>query len=295
MAMLPRALVLGCSVTACTPVVAPPTPHPPIPGLTPPQGKIDLAVEDAPEIRIASDAVALGAAVVLPLQAGRPAPDAYVRHVSPALRDALAPAALRVREHHDGDILDSQAHATILADRATPFATLGDTLFTATKAGFTSFTLVVHAGDERRGQFFGVPLAWFAYDRTIKITRPVEVLLRVRDDAVVTSIGGGSEHTIQNRSTCAPPPARCHDLAAVTDFAARARQLLPHEVVVTLRVDGDVPLQAVVDLLDAVRGPDCRLSRAVVGGEKVPDTCLFWQPILDLDPPLRFTSDQPDP
>lgn len=288
----PRALVLAAALLAgCTPLEAPPAPLQPIPGLTPPRSTTDISDDEpGPELRITALAIAFAAADVLPLIAGRPAPDAFTRHVSPPLRDALAPAAARVRIRRDSDILDHHAHMRVLADRATPFATLGDALFTATKAGFTSFALTVQDDHQRRNQSFGVPLAWFDYDRDIKISRPVEVLLRVRPDAVLASVAGGAEHTIPNRTACDPPPAGCHDLAAITDFAARTKELLPNEVVVTLRVADELPLQAVVAVIDAVRGPGCRLSRAVKG-EKVPDDCLFWQPILDRDPPLRFTSD----
>ena len=64
------------------------------------------------------------------------------------------------------------------------------------------------------------------------------------------------------------------------------KKLYPREVVARFHVDGDVTVQALVSLIDLVRGEGCALLGPIIKGERVPDECLFWQPVVDLSPPL---------
>jgi hypothetical protein len=124
-------------------------------------------------------------------------------------------------------------------------------------------------------------------DPDIKRERPLNPVFTVRPDGVSVSLGGWSERRFGLAAACPPAPNGCYDYAAIGAYAAELKAMVPNEVVATFRVDGAVPLQAVVTLIDAVGGVDCRISRALAG-ERVPDECLFWQAIVNLDPPLRL-------
>ena len=247
-------------------------------GVTPPRGKIDVTPHgDGPELRLTLTEMAVDGAPLFPLERGRHAIRDFPGHVSPALRAALEAAGRRRREQAERDGRPWDDKIRVLADRATPFATLADALYTASKAGFRSFELVEHDGRELRGQHFGVPLAWFAPD-DYKRERALDFRFVLRPDSVTVQLAGGGVYRLEDR-------------AGIRDHVHKVKQLYPNEVVSSFRVDGDVPLQAVVSLLDTVSGETCRLSRALKG-EKVPDDCLFWQPILDLEPPLDVDSDK---
>lgn len=266
--------------------------EPPVPaihGLTLPHGAIDLAPRGGPEIRATAAALAVEGAEVLALSGGRPAPGAFVDHVAPALHAALAPLARRGREQAARDGGSWDARATVLADRATPFATLADTLYTAARAGFDDFDLVVRDGPQLRGQPLAVPRRWFPDDGVIRDERPLQLVFVVRADGVEASIAGQSVRTFPRAASCDPWPASCHDLPALAAFAAATKKLYPMEVVATFRVEGEVSLQAVVALVDAVRGEGCRLSGALAG-EALPSACLFWQAVVDREPPLPVVS-----
>ena len=48
------------------------------------------------------------------------------------------------------------------------------------------------------------------------------------------------------------------------------------------RIDG-IDLSAPPDnpTMDALRGNECKLLKAIQGDEEVPKECLFWQPIIE--------------
>lgn len=70
-----------------------------------------------------------------------------------------------------------------------------------------------------------------------------------------------------------------YDYAALEALAHKYKQAFPEESVVTLSAEGKVPLAALVQTMDALRGKDCHLARAAVG--EVPPECLFWQPVVE--------------
>ena len=51
-----------------------------------------------------------------------------------------------------------------------------------------------------------------------------------------------------------------------------------------MRVDGDVTLQALVSVIDVVRGDGCLLTGGFMG-DPIPDVCLFFVSIVDVAPP----------
>ena len=71
-----------------------------------------------------------------------------------------------------------------------------------------------------------------------------------------------------------------YDYAALEGKAKQFKQLFPHETVVTLSAENNIPMQALVKTMDALRGTECRLLKAMQG-EEVPPECLFWQPIVE--------------
>ena len=72
-----------------------------------------------------------------------------------------------------------------------------------------------------------------------------------------------------------------YDYAALEAKAKEYKQLYSHETVVTISAENDIPLQSIINTMDALRGRDCQLMNAVSGNEEVPPECLFWSPIVE--------------
>ncbi len=72
-----------------------------------------------------------------------------------------------------------------------------------------------------------------------------------------------------------------YDYAALEVKAQEYKRLFPHETVVTISAENDIPLQAIIGTMDALRGQECQLLNAVSAGEEVPETCMFWSPIVE--------------
>lgn len=247
-----------------------------------PRGTIDLPPRGGLEIRVAGDVLSVGDAAVLALREGRITGGVEADRVVPTLRVALASRAVNVAQEPNLP----EVWASVRAHRHTPFVTLGLVLHTAVRAGFTDFELVVDDGARERGQPISVPLEWDPPPSEWILERPLGVVFVVHADTVEASVKGEPVRRFAALASCPTAPAGCHDLAAVVDYAKTFKRLHPNEVVAFLRVDDEVPLHALVALIDAVRGPGCGLAGAYVG-DKVPDECLLWQPVLDFQPPLR--------
>lgn len=71
-----------------------------------------------------------------------------------------------------------------------------------------------------------------------------------------------------------------YDYAKLEAEARRYKGLFPHETVVTISAENTIPMQSLITTMDALRGTDCRLLKAMAG-EKVPEECLFWQAIVE--------------
>jgi len=72
-----------------------------------------------------------------------------------------------------------------------------------------------------------------------------------------------------------------YDYAALETRAIELKRLFAHETVVSISAENDIPLQAIIKTMDALRGQDCTLMNAVSAGEEVPVECLFWSPIIE--------------
>lgn len=259
--------------------------------LTPPQSTSDAPQEGGVELRISPTMLYVEGEAVLPLVRGRAMADAFTGHASAKLRGAFAEAGRRrhVRAERAGTTM--RARVSVLADRSTPMLTILDAAHTATGAGFTAFELLVHDGDELRGLPFKITQDLPPQDDEWGREKPLGLLYTVHADSVVGSIanqstpGRGPGITYTRSTTCAPNAHDCHDLAALVKRVKSYKSMFPSEVVATYHVDPDVTLQGLVSLLDLVRGEGC----ALIGpyrGESMPDECMFWRTILDLNPPL---------
>jgi biopolymer transport protein ExbD len=71
-----------------------------------------------------------------------------------------------------------------------------------------------------------------------------------------------------------------YDYAALEAKSVEYKRLFGHETVVNISAENDIPLQAIIKTMDALRGRDCHLL-AASAGEEVPAECLFWQPIVE--------------
>lgn len=71
-----------------------------------------------------------------------------------------------------------------------------------------------------------------------------------------------------------------YDYARLEAEAKKYKQLFSHETVVTISAENSIPMQVLITTMDALRGTECRLLKAMQG-EEVPAECLFWQPIVE--------------
>lgn len=71
-----------------------------------------------------------------------------------------------------------------------------------------------------------------------------------------------------------------YDYAKLEAEAKRYKTGYPHETVVTISAENTIPMQSLINTMDALRGSDCKLLKAMQG-EKVPEACLFWQAIVE--------------
>jgi len=72
-----------------------------------------------------------------------------------------------------------------------------------------------------------------------------------------------------------------YDYAALEAKAKSYKSLFPNEVVVTISAESAIPMQVLITTMDALTGRMCKLAKALKGGEKLPDDCYFWQPIVE--------------
>lgn len=64
---------------------------------------------------------------------------------------------------------------------------------------------------------------------------------------------------------------------------AKSRELktkAKHETVVTLSAENDIPMQVLINTMDAVRGSDCKML-LIKEDEPIPDECMFFQPVVE--------------
>jgi hypothetical protein len=114
--------------------------------------------------------------------------------------------------------------------------------------------------------------------------------LAVHRGSVEARTGHSGSPIVADLSTCGPPPASCRGFEVLTAFATEMKRLYSHETVATFEVDGDVSLQTLVSVVDAMRGDACSIGEAERRGSL--EGCLFFHVIVDAEPPLYFNSDR---
>ncbi|MCY0986832.1 biopolymer transporter ExbD [Nannocystis sp. ILAH1] len=72
-----------------------------------------------------------------------------------------------------------------------------------------------------------------------------------------------------------------YDYAQLESKAKSYKQLFPNEVVVTVSAEANIPMQSIIMTMDALAGTKCKIAKSLKGGEKIPDECYFWQPIVE--------------
>lgn len=68
-----------------------------------------------------------------------------------------------------------------------------------------------------------------------------------------------------------------YDYAALGAMALDLKSAYPHETVVTVSAENDIPAQVLINTLDALRGTDCSSSTT----DDEPNTCLFFHPVVE--------------
>ncbi|MCX4246358.1 ExbD/TolR family protein [Paraliomyxa miuraensis] len=240
---------------------------------------------EGPRILVARDRLTLltlQGAPVLSLHDGRLASADRIGRAIPLLRERLTPL---VPPESDTELERPDASIVLVADRATPFGTLVEVLFTATKAGFPSASLFVRRDHALRSLAVVAPETWLPPTNVVH-DRASEFRLVVRHDGVSTVGPTTDPRTIPNLEPCDPSPRGCHDLQAVASVAAGYAKQHPRELGLSLGVEDELPLQAVLAILDAVnRGYGCE-------GPTAPPGCEYLFIRLDGAPQLYEHSDR---
>jgi biopolymer transport protein ExbD len=66
-----------------------------------------------------------------------------------------------------------------------------------------------------------------------------------------------------------------YDYVRLEELAHEFKARHPHETVVRVSAENDIPAQVLINTLDALRGSDCKLSH-----DPIPSECLFFRPIV---------------
>lgn len=72
-----------------------------------------------------------------------------------------------------------------------------------------------------------------------------------------------------------------YDYAELEAKAQELKDLFPSETIVTISAENSIPLQAIINTMDALRGSECKLAAAQTNNETVPDECLFFDIIVE--------------
>ena len=76
-----------------------------------------------------------------------------------------------------------------------------------------------------------------------------------------------------------------YDFAALTEIAREIKATFPWKSMVVIDAEGDVHLQTLIHTMDALRGPDCSMTREDYAG------CLLPFPVLRVTSPLFFSAE----
>ncbi|MDC0676037.1 hypothetical protein [Nannocystis radixulma] len=194
-----------------------------------------------------------------------------VTRISPAFRDEIASQSEAREQAARGGTMAS-GHILVLAGRDMPSSALGDVLVAGTRTGVTTYSLLVNDEPQRRSLPIYVPsMSFYGQSPEVERARRLDIVFTVHRDAIEARVAGEGEHRFPG-----------HDFAAIAAFALQTKRAHPKEAIATLRVDGDVTLQALVSVLDAVRGEGCLLNDAFMGVGRIPDVCIFFSPIVEV-------------
>jgi biopolymer transport protein ExbD len=240
-------------------------------------------------VTLTRDEVRIGDEVVMTLEDGRAAPEAFVHHQHPGVRAALV-AQSRLGLPAEEDQRQMRRERLLLfADRFADWRTVANLMFTASAAGFSEFAIVTLSDGELHEVMVSPPRGWYEPPEGgwgSPTQRSRELKLTVDRERIEASWGSrGGKARFEARADCWDDPVACHASDALVAKLAELKADYRDETAATLLLDGAVPLQTVVTLADMLRGRGCRLNGAQMG-EDVPEQCLFWQPIVDLDPGL---------
>lgn len=163
--------------------------------------------------------------------------------------------------------LDEHARELLLApDRGLAFGTLIDALYTIARAGIGEIVVV---GQARYGLVsipVSSPLAWLAASGETQ-DPPGLPVVTIDESMVSVTLGSGETTRL-----------RLDDGAAITAFAAGAANRYKRGVV-HVRATRATRVEAVIAVLDALRGPDCRHPDDAA-------ECLLSRPMLDQEPAI---------
>jgi biopolymer transport protein ExbD len=229
-----------------------------------PRSTSNSRIQPAVDLMIASTGVSVE---------GEPVDEGFERHVSRGLL-----ATLEAR---------TERAALLHADAGLPFATFANVAFTANKAGYEEIDVAVHAERSLRRIPLAVPRAWLSPREWPRMERSLELEVHVHRNALELKVGGGGPGTrFEGVPGCASSAPEC---LALADEMKKYKKLFPHETVATFVTDDDVPMQDLVAVMDIVRGLECELP---LDGGAIPDTCLWWQAIVETSPPLFWNIDR---
>jgi len=71
-----------------------------------------------------------------------------------------------------------------------------------------------------------------------------------------------------------------YDYVALEAKAKELKESASHETVVTITAENSIPMQVLINTMDAARGTQCKLV-SVKEDEPMPEECYFFQPIVE--------------
>jgi biopolymer transport protein ExbD len=72
-----------------------------------------------------------------------------------------------------------------------------------------------------------------------------------------------------------------YDYAALEAKAKEYKGLFSHEITVKISAEANIPMQALINTMDALAGTKCKIGKTLKEGEEPPPECYFWQPIVE--------------